>query len=564
MKKLTAGIFTVLLGLVSADVARAAVVSTEYLDEKLDLVLADKQGNLTAQGPLKIEENVISVDTGAVSENGTNLVTAASIYAALNAAVADLKVDEVAAGEGKYFGAYKQENGKVSMTEKAFETTITEEGSVNAPSVNAVKAYVVSEIGNLEGDMSGQLSGVKSDVNGLKTNSATKTELAELADGAVATNTSAIAKLNADATTEGSMAKAIADAQGVLQGNIDLKADQTSLDATDAKVLANETAIANEKSAREAADTQLQANIDLKANAADVYTKTAADALFEKQEIATQKLQEAKKYTDDQLKTLTEDMWGSGEGGEDQGLQGTVAAQGLKIGALEAKVGDISVADRIDALDKVDEVVDKQFVTAVSEENGVITVSRRALAAADIPVIEIDQVDGLADALEARQVKLSNTDKAIVISEDGVISIATGGIQGSMIADSAINESKLADNAVTQNKIANGAITKDKIASDAVSENAIVDGAVTTDKIGAGAITNEKLGAQAVKGTNIEDNAVGTQQLASDVNSLLTGAIQAPSETNADGTFVLTAKKVTVDGKVTYSYAWEDIAGRSE
>ena len=564
MKKLTAGIFTVLLGLVSADVARAAVVSTEYLDEKLDLVLADKQGNLTAQGPLKIEENVISVDTGAVSENGTNLVTAASIYAALNAAVADLKVDEVTAGDGKYFGAYKQENGKVSMTEKGFETTITEGGSANAPSVNAVKAYVVSEIGNLEGDMSGQLSGVKSDVNGLKTNSATKTELAELADGAVATNTSAIAKLNADATTEGSMAKAIADAQGVLQGNIDLKADQTSLDATDAKVLANETAIANEKSAREAADTQLQANIDLKANAADVYTKTAADALFEKQEIATQKLQEAKKYTDDQLKTLTEDMWGSGEGGEDQGLQGTVAAQGLKIGALEAKVGDISVADRIDALDKVDEVVDKQFVTAVSEENGVSTVSRRALAAADIPVIEIDQVDGLADALEARQVKLSNTDKAIVISEDGVISIATGGIQGSMIADSAINESKLADNAVTQNKIANGAITKDKIASDAVSENAIVDGAVTTDKIGAGAITNEKLGAQAVKGTNIEDNAVGTQQLASDVNSLLTGAIQAPSETNADGTFVLTAKKVTVDGKVTYSYAWEDIAGRSE
>ena len=44
-----------------------------------------------------------------------------------------------------------------------------------------------------------------------------ETKVQELADGQVKTNTEAIAKLNGDATTEGSVAKAVKDAQDALQ-----------------------------------------------------------------------------------------------------------------------------------------------------------------------------------------------------------------------------------------------------------------------------------------------------------------------------------------------------------
>ena len=57
----------------------------------------------------------------------------------------------------------------------------------------------------------------------------------------------------------------------------------------------------------------------------------------------------------------------------------------------------------IQGLDKNDTAVAGQFVTAVSEADGVITVSRAALKASDIPNIEQSQVNGLVDALAGKQ-----------------------------------------------------------------------------------------------------------------------------------------------------------------
>lgn len=51
-----------------------------------------------------------------------------------------------------------------------------------------------------------------------------------------------------------------------------------------------------------------------------------------------------------------------------------------------------AIAAAIAALKKEDTAVDKQFVTAVAQENGVITVTRRALAAADIPDLGADKI----------------------------------------------------------------------------------------------------------------------------------------------------------------------------
>ena len=105
---------------------------------------------------------------------------------------------------------------------------------------------------------------------------------------------------------------------------------------------ATKTSLANEKSA-------LQASIDLKANAADVYTKgevytkTEADATFEK-------LGVAQAYTDKQVEALAESLNGSGEG-DDTGIAGTVLKHTSQIGSLETKVGDKTVAQSItDAL----------------------------------------------------------------------------------------------------------------------------------------------------------------------------------------------------------------------
>lgn len=69
------------------------------------------------------------------------------------------------------------------------------------------------------------------------------TKVAELANGAVKANTDAIAKLNGDATTEGSVAKAVADAKTLIDADVDAvegKADaaQAAADAADAKAVA--------------------------------------------------------------------------------------------------------------------------------------------------------------------------------------------------------------------------------------------------------------------------------------------------------------------------------------
>lgn len=552
MKKLTAGIFSVLLGLVSVGSANAAVVSTEYLEDVLETQLANMQTTMTATGPVKIENNVISVDTGAVSETGTNLVTAKDIYAAVNAAVADQQVKSNLVKTGA-------------------------DGSVVAPAVGTENehypsyAATVKIAENAVGVLTGGVSELQDDVSTLKTNVADiKDNIGSLGEGVTVESAlglkadkTALAATDEKVAANESAIAAINNAETGVLKTAQTYADSKVSELAAGAVAANTTAIEDEKSAREAADTQLQGKIDLKANIADVYSKTDADAKFEAQAAATAKLQAAKDYADAQIKTLTDSLGGTGEDGSSTGLTGVVASQGVKISALEDKVGDKSVVARIAELDFSDQAVDKEFVTAVSQENGVITVSRAALAESDIPTLSIEKVHGLQDALDAKQVNLTGQQGVIVIA-DGVVSIAAGGVGTAQLADAAVTEGKIADSAVTEGKIANNAVTSTKIADGAITKGKIGASAVEAGNLATGAVLEGNIAAGAVTANTIAKNAVGADQLALDVNSLLAGAIQAPSETNADGTFVLTAKKITVDGKVTYSYAWEDIAGRSE
>lgn len=73
----------------------------------------------------------------------------------------------------------------------------------------------------------------------------------------------------------------------------------------------------------------------------------------------------------------------------------------LSLYATKAAVTS-EIKTKIGTLDKADTAVDGQVVSAVSETDGIITVSRRALVAADIPTLAISKVTGLQGALDAK------------------------------------------------------------------------------------------------------------------------------------------------------------------
>lgn len=62
-----------------------------------------------------------------------------------------------------------------------------------------------------------------------------------------------------------------------------------------------------------------------------------------------------------------------------------------------------ALTNKIAELKNTDEAVANQFVTAVKEENGVVTVERKALAAADIPELGVSKITGLQGLLDGKQ-----------------------------------------------------------------------------------------------------------------------------------------------------------------
>lgn len=78
-----------------------------------------------------------------------------------------------------------------------------------------------------------------------------------------------------------------------------------------------------------------------------------------------------------------------------------------KVAGAAATNANTALTDKIAELKNTDEAVDNQFVTAVKETNGIVTVERKKLVAADIPEIGQSKISGLADALAAKQNNLT-------------------------------------------------------------------------------------------------------------------------------------------------------------
>lgn len=158
---------------------------------------------------------------------------------------------------------------------------------------------------------------------------------------------------------------------------------------------------------------------------------------------------------------------------------------------LEAKIAtDIATArteitteinDVIQGLDKDDAAVAGQFVTAVSEADGVITVSRAALKASDIPNIEQSQVNGLVTALDGKQNNLeidgtvSSTNK---VATQETVSTAIAGLDSSITEETnkVISSFEIADGVIKAETVKK--VTLAKVATTGKVEDIEQDGLV--------------------------------------------------------------------------------------
>ena len=142
------------------------------------------------------------------------------------------------------------------------------------------------------------------------------------------------------------------------------------------------------------------ANGNISVDGTDVPVKGLASGAFETVDnlnatAQTKAETEAGKVKTELLGTASDDA-------SSETIRGAIAA------AAAAKSEAIADAkSKIEALDVEDTAVAGKFVTAVSEADGKITVSRAALAESDIPALGISKITNLQDTLDGKQANLT-------------------------------------------------------------------------------------------------------------------------------------------------------------
>ena len=232
MKKLTAGIFTVLMGLVSVNAADAAVASKGYVDAKVgaNTTLIENLSTTVTDN-----QNANTEAIAAAKKAGDDAAAALEAYqTSNNTAVSGLDT-RVSANETAISGL---QSGKADKGTKLSDYGITDaytKGETDTAIAAAVK-------GTMEGDVSAALGDYlkKTEAETLYETIAAAQATNDAQDAKITANTDALTLLNGNATVDGSVAKKIADAITALDLSNSYDAKGAAAQAlTDAKAYAD-------------------------------------------------------------------------------------------------------------------------------------------------------------------------------------------------------------------------------------------------------------------------------------------------------------------------------------
>ena len=232
--------------------------------------------------------------------------------------------------------------------------------------------------------------------------------------------------------------------------------------------------------------------------------------------------------------------------GTDADDKTAVTIKGAKAFATDvaATAKSDAIADakaKIDALKVEDTAVAKQFVSAVSEAGGKITVERRELVAEDVPELGISKISGLQGALDAKQdtvafntVYDAATNKAATMSD---VSTAKNAVVGKAEDLSSVDTVKGAKK-----------YAEEKAGAALDSAKSYADGLVGTESAIAGRVT-------ALEGKHAEGKTVA-QEVTAGIDALKLADTYAAKKATEDhianaDIHVTAAKKTAWDGAVS-------------
>lgn len=179
--------------------------------------------------------------------------------------------------------------------------------------------------------------------------------------------------------------------------------------------------------------------------------------------------------------------------------------------AIAAQEGATKAAEKlVNDLDVTDTAVATQLVSEVSQTNGKITVTRRALVAADIPELAQSKISGLETALEGKQDNIAfdgtynaSTNKAATVST--VSAIVTNGADKA--TDNTIKGAKLyADSKASEAETAAKAYADGLVTGDAGIAKRVetLEGKVDVDKVSTAISTADNAVKTALIGTTTD------------------------------------------------------------
>lgn len=208
-----------------------------------------------------------------------------------------------------------------------------------------------------------------------------------------------------------------------------------------------------------------------------------------------------------------------------------------------------ALSNKIAELKNTDEAVANQFVTAVKEANGVVTVERKALAAADIPELGVSKITGLQGLLDGKQDTLT-FDSNYSAGVNNVATVSTvNTAKSDLIGDTSAEAATTDGNTIADVRRYIDAKTKG-VASDAKLTE-------LSNKVTANTNSIEAINTSLAEGGSVSNAIADAKKAGTDaataVSTLETGKVKANTEAiaaiNNAETGILKQAKNYADGK---------------